>query len=109
MWDENVIEIDAERPQEKKAGDQEKGNCVAAVGERRGGRLRHLFFLRSSVGAIEVDVAAVDEKMLAGDVRGLTGNQEENLRGNLVGARHAAFQRNLGNDGSELLLLVGKG
>ena len=78
MWDENVVEIDAERPQEKKAGDQEKWNCIAAVGERSGGRLRHLFFLRRSVGAIKVDVAAVDEKMLAGDVRGLTGNQKEN-------------------------------
>src|SRR5882724_389081 len=78
VWDKNIVEIDAEGPQEKKAGDQEKWNCVAAVGERRGGRLHHLFFLRRSVSAIEVDVTAVDEKMLAGDVRGLTGNQKEN-------------------------------
>src|SRR5215510_10654254 len=58
--------------------------------------------------AVEMDVAAVDENVLAGDVAGLRRNQEQHHGRDFLGLRHALAERNFRNDVLELLFGIGK-
>src|SRR5690242_3812384 len=55
-----------------------------------------------------MDVTAVNENMLAGDMAGLWRNQEQNHGGNFVGLGHAFAERNFGDDVLKFFLGVGK-
>src|SRR5690348_1999065 len=58
--------------------------------------------------AIEMDVAAVNENMLASNVAGLRRNEKQNHGGDFFGLRHALAEWNFGDDMLQFFLRIGK-
>src|SRR3989442_10412541 len=84
VWDQHIIQVDSDRPQEKEACDQYERQYIAAFCEGSRG-MCHAAPLGQC--AIQVDVTAVNEEMLPGDVRGLTGEKENDHSRNLLRPR----------------------
>ena len=63
---------------------------------------------KSGEGTVEVDVAAVNENMLAGSVAGFFGEQEDDGVGDFFGGGPAVAERNFGFDAGASLLRFGK-
>src|SRR5580700_1628543 len=58
--------------------------------------------------AIEMSIAAVNEHVLPGDMRGLRRNEKQHHGGDFVWLSHALAQRYLRNDVRQLLLRIRK-
>src|SRR6476660_6817703 len=61
-----------------------------------------------SQSSIKMYVAAINENMLAGYMRGPCRKQENYHGRDLVGRGHSVFQRNFGQNGLKLLFGIGK-
>src|SRR5262245_53627176 len=75
----------------------------------RGCRQKESAYFFSGQGAIEMNVTAIHEHVLAGDVTGLSGRNEKQGHGrDLLRLGHSLAQGNFRDDVPELLLRIGK-
>ena len=103
VGNQDVVEVDADRPEEEERRDQDERHEIPAFGKRRT-TIGHRNSGQqedaegSGQGAIEVDVAAINIEVLAGDVSCAWREEEARHRRDLLGQRHPVSQGDVRED-----------